>query len=282
MEQYFVCATKVVNDKTYFQPAKIIRYETVLSSLRGSFDACYMSVNPVVTSPLKNDKGNYYTTFDSGNFIAKNYLFEFDDMELKDQLKFIQKLKEDKVVGRVVYSGKKSVHAIIQTNHICSTPEEYKFVWNKLRERYFNNVKPDEACSNISRWSRCPNHIREATGKNQELLYWDLNVVLNIDDIVNEYSEYKNKQGLFRQINKHKSPFIKTNNDYHNLPSYKKAITAGDNEREKALYAMLYAMRELNYSNTDMRDALDEASDINGLGDKNYEHLLERFELKYE
>lgn len=280
MERYFICSVSKREDITFFNPAQIITADSVLTSLPGSFSSCYMSVNPVIDQPVKNDKGSYSTTFESGNFIAKNYLFEFDNMDLREQLKIIQPLKDNKVVGRIVYSGKKSIHSIIQTNHICKTAEEYKFIWTKLRDKYFNGLNPDEACTNVSRWSRCPNHIRIETGKNQELLYWNTEYILDVSDIVSEYNEHKNKQSLFKMVKKHKSPYIKSAcQDYHNLPSFKLAMVAQDNEREKPTYCMLYAMRQNGYSDDDMLDALDEVQASNGISDKTYKNLVRQFKL---
>lgn len=98
------------------------------------------------------------------------FLFEMDSVPLDEQIKIVKEL-QDKLT-RVVYSGSKSLHCIIefdpQYENDCAT--NYKAIWQYLDKHYFNN-KCDNACSNPSRLTRIPGVIRKDTGKEQKLLY---------------------------------------------------------------------------------------------------------------
>lgn len=98
------------------------------------------------------------------------FLFEMDSVKLDEQYEIVRKL-QDKLT-RVVYSGSKSLHCIIEFDpkyeSVCAS--NYKAIWQYLDKNYFNN-KCDNACSNPSRLTRRPGVVRSDTGKEQKLLY---------------------------------------------------------------------------------------------------------------
>ena len=112
----------------------------------------------------------------------KNFLFEFDDMPLDKQLKF---LKSCGVAWTgIVYSGNKSYHAILSLEKPIEgahTPEgisRYKilhqriaaFLNSKAKEVFGHDKwEVDNSTKDPARLSRFPNSLRQ--GKKQELIY---------------------------------------------------------------------------------------------------------------
>ena len=98
------------------------------------------------------------------------FLFEIDSMSLEDQRELIEKVKP--LLVRVVYSGSKSYHCIVEFDKKYEKECElfYKEIWRTINKNYFDS-KCDTQCINPSRLTRTPNVIRKDTGKNQELVY---------------------------------------------------------------------------------------------------------------
>lgn len=101
------------------------------------------------------------------------FVFEVDTMSLQDQWDMIKPML-DKIV-RVVYSGGKSLHTIIEFDpkfeESCKT--FYPEIWNYINDHYFNG-KADTQCKNPNRLTRRPNVFRwdeKHTNVKQELLY---------------------------------------------------------------------------------------------------------------
>lgn len=98
------------------------------------------------------------------------FLFEMDDTPLDEQIKIIKPM-EDMLV-RVVYSGSKSYHCIVEFDKQYEPQCEkyYKQIWKYINETYFKGLA-DEMCANPNRLTRVPNVKRESTGKKQELIH---------------------------------------------------------------------------------------------------------------
>jgi hypothetical protein len=110
-------------------------------------------------SPHRSDDNCLYHT---------RFLFEFDSMPLQDQWNMV---KDSWIVRRVVFSGKKSLHIIVEFDkkHEGFCAEHYKTVWRWLNDHFFNS-KADTQCTNPSRLTRRPGVIRKDTNKEQKLL----------------------------------------------------------------------------------------------------------------
>jgi hypothetical protein len=107
-----------------------------------------------------------------------SFIFEIDNEDVELQKERAKRLFEDKIINRAVYSGSKSVHCRITVEDAPNNKEEYKYIWKKLNEMYFEN-KADKACSNPARLTRMPNAIR-SNGIKQERLCLS-NVLLNFN-----------------------------------------------------------------------------------------------------
>jgi hypothetical protein len=107
-----------------------------------------------------------------------SFIFEIDNEDIESQKRRAKKLFNDKIVNRVVYSGGKSIHCRITLENPPDNKDEYKYIWKKLNETYFDN-KADTACSNPARLTRMPNAIRK-NGIKQKRLFLS-NERLNFD-----------------------------------------------------------------------------------------------------
>lgn len=118
------------------------------------------------------------------------FLFEMDNDSLEQQKEIINKLTH--VLRRVVYSGSKSLHCIIEFSlddeDYCR--ENYISIWNYLNETYFEG-KCDSQCKNPSRLTRRPDAIRQDTGKTQEKLHNNPNCKIRVDSKMRRYVRSK-------------------------------------------------------------------------------------------
>lgn len=119
---------------------------------------------------ILNELKNTSNHCDSNCLYHTRFLFEIDSMSLEDQKELIEKIKP--LLVRVVYSGSKSYHCIVEFDKKYEKECElfYKEIWRIINKNYFDS-KCDTQCINPSRLTRTPNVIRKNTGKNQELVY---------------------------------------------------------------------------------------------------------------
>jgi hypothetical protein len=112
------------------------------------------------TTNHRDDNCLYHTRF----------LFEMDKLPLDEQIKIATKLQ--KLLVRVVYSGSKSLHCIIEfsKDYENDCAKYYKEIWKVINETYFNG-NCDTQCVNPSRLTRTPDVLRADTNKIQEMLY---------------------------------------------------------------------------------------------------------------
>ena len=144
------------------------------------------------------------------------FLFEMDSVPLDEQIKIVKEL-QDKLT-RVVYSGSKSLHCIIEFDpkYENDCAKYYKAIWQYIDREYFHN-KCDNACSNPSRLTRRPGVIRKDTGKEQELLYnapkhyFPDQYVLSA--VVLDHERYQLAHTIKNALNAQQTAF--TDNDYN-------------------------------------------------------------------
>lgn len=112
------------------------------------------------TTNHRDDNCLYHTRF----------LFEMDKLPLDEQIKIATKLQ--KLLVRVVYSGSKSLHCIIEFSkeYENDCAKYYKEIWKVINETYFEG-NCDTQCINPSRLTRTPDVLRADTNKKQEMLY---------------------------------------------------------------------------------------------------------------
>ena len=158
----------------------------------GTYKDCYQ------TLPTNNDDDEFETVnpikagekrCDDNVASKRNFVFEMDDESLQGQMKYTEKLIKEKVINRCVFSGSKSLHNRITINFEPESKEEYKWIFAKLNEKYFDG-KADKACSNLSRFTRKPNGYRKDKGKVQKL-FFKAPFVLDCAYLHQEYLAYK-------------------------------------------------------------------------------------------
>ena len=123
-------------------------------------------------------KDGSLTARDENVETCSSFLFEIDNEDLEIQYERAKKLFDNNIVNRIVFSGSKSYHCRITINDPPDNKEQYKHVWKKLNEKYFEN-KSDTACRNPARLTRMPNAIRK-NGIKQKRLHLS-NEVLDYD-----------------------------------------------------------------------------------------------------
>lgn len=140
------------------------------------------------------------------------FLFEMDETPLEEQLEIIKPLEY--LLVRVVYSGSKSYHCIIEFDKQFETQckQYYKQIWKYINEKYFKGLA-DEMCSNPNRLTRVPNVKRQSTGKIQELVY---NNPSNMFPDAKEVIRAARAEQQMIAVKKALNPSIHVNVDKHN------------------------------------------------------------------
>jgi hypothetical protein len=83
----------------------------------------------------------------------RNFVFEIDNEDINIQRERAKKLVEQGVVNRVVDSAGKSIHCRITIEDEPTNKEEYKYIWNKLNKKYFDE-KSDTTLKNPATLTR--------------------------------------------------------------------------------------------------------------------------------
>lgn len=182
----------------------------------GTYKDCYQ------TLPTNNDDDEFETVnpikagekrCDDNVASKRNFVFEMDEESLQGQMKYTEKLIKEKVINRCVFSGSKSLHNRVTINFEPESKEEYKWIFAKLNEKYFDG-KADKACSNLSRFTRKPNGYRKDKGKVQKL-FFKAPFVLDCAYLHQEYLDYKKaEQERYAMI----AAMSKSNNENIDFP----------------------------------------------------------------
>lgn len=116
----------------------------------------FFSVNPLVERRLDACVTSY-----------RNILCDFDKIPIFEQ----QKLLVDSALPytTLVYSGGKSLHAIVSLQEAAKTEDEYRAIATAIYDKLGGDKIVDVKCKNPSRFSRNPGASRP-NGKKQELL----------------------------------------------------------------------------------------------------------------
>ena len=137
--------------------------------------------------------------FDKNVLSRRRFLFEIDGMSLEDQRIILEPLLQRNIIQRVVFSGNKSMHCIIEERdepEASPDDESYKFAWRFMARRYFKDMRfdlslpmkinkdwhevVDNRCGHPSRTTRSPFFMRKDEKTNwqkveQKLLYFENN-----------------------------------------------------------------------------------------------------------
>jgi hypothetical protein len=119
---------------------------------------------------ILNELRDLSSRTDSNCLKHTRFLFEFDDIPLKDQAEKLRDVLKDYVV-RAVFSGSKSIHLIVQFSDECEEicKRWYRKIWQYLERTYFKGA--DSKCKNPSRLTRAPGALRADTGRVQKILF---------------------------------------------------------------------------------------------------------------
>jgi hypothetical protein len=135
--------------------------------------------------------------FDKNVLSRRRFLYEIDGLSLEEQKDLLEPLLKEKVIQRVVFSGNKSLHCVVEEEdepEKSADDEEYKWCWRYLAYKFFRDLRfrdlslpvridnsflevVDNRCGHPSRTTRAPFGVRrdEATGGRpveQKLLYF--------------------------------------------------------------------------------------------------------------
>ena len=132
---------------------------------------------------------------DSNVLTHTRFLFEFDDRTIEEQTKVILDAKKQINIRRVVFSGNKSLHTIVELDRDFGA-DNYKKIWQYLESKYFKGA--DSACANPGRLTRAPNILRQEKNCLQSLLYEGGVATLDYDDV----ERYLEKIRDFEKIQK--------------------------------------------------------------------------------
>lgn len=194
------------------------------------------------------------------------FVFECDTVDKDVQTKRALKLVEDGVACRVVDSGNKSIHVIIEVAGIdnLNDVDKYKIIWHYLNAKYFDK-QADTACSNPNRLTRTPNAVRMSNGAVQKLLAQsDTQYTLSKEDRAGIQSEWM-RQRMLRELSAKSLKISTTHNGmcanwdiitrYLNTPFMK---MSGNINSSKWLYAAIKTCQKYKDDQT-LQKVLDKA-----------------------
>ncbi len=135
----------------------------------GGRPAPFVVVNPLTGRPAPKKSGDGDTFRGDGNIKRFRYcLAEFDNLTFEEQIRFWTAAKLP--IAALIDSGNKSLHAWIKLSNINSIDDWQREIKQRLYELGLIPLGVDSACSNPSRLSRLPGHLRD-TGNFQKILW---------------------------------------------------------------------------------------------------------------
>ena len=163
-------------------------------------DKEYEVLNELKSAHRSDDNCLYHTRF----------LFESDSLPIDKQWEYAKKHENN--IMRVTFSGKKSIHVIIEFTSDKETfcYENYKLIWHFLNQYLFDG-NCDKACANPSRLTRRPGIVRADTNKEQALLMLPCNQVDEelfckcYEFVIEKKNELENRSKLIRRYRKYMS-----------------------------------------------------------------------------
>ena len=139
----------------------------------GGMTGPHIIINPLDGIPRPKKSGDGETLRGDHNVFAFRYcMVEFDDLSREDQIRFWSAIKLPIVA--LIDTGGKSIHAWVQVSKLATVNTLEQWQENikiKLYDRILAPLGVDAACSNPSRLSRLPGHLREEKNTTQRLLW---------------------------------------------------------------------------------------------------------------
>lgn len=205
------------------------------------------------------------------------FLFEMDSVPLKEQCELVQTLKDN--ITRVVYSGSKSLHTIIefdpQYEQFCK--DHYKQIWRLLNDLHFGG-KCDTQCVNPSRLTRTYGVVRASTGREQRLLYnCPGNYYKDAEKLVSMVNSSEIANAIKKSLDA-KPVYLKRNIDCSEWKTIKRYLETpfpkrtGNGHSSTWLYAALQATKKAGDMATQQK--IIEKAKSEGWTDKEIEHKL--------
>lgn len=128
----------------------LLRAGEPIEKVFGSYNkaaGAWIRINPLDGGGVKDTNVSNY----------RNILIECDNLDLEEQIEKLEKIKIP--ISAMVYSGSKSIHAIIPVN--AGSDAEYRFQFNFIRNiMHEAGMEIDKANINPSRLSRLPGVLR--------------------------------------------------------------------------------------------------------------------------
>ena len=177
------------------------------SAFRTYKDMPFETINPIndqvrLRDPYYDQKLEKWVVpknvFDKNVLSRRRFLYEIDGMTLDNQKELLEPLLKSRVIQRVVYSGNKSLHCVIEEEdepEASENDEMYKWLWRFMAWKFFKDGRfrdvslpmkidnsflevVDNRCGHPSRTTRSPFAVRkdESTGfrpVEQKLLYFE-------------------------------------------------------------------------------------------------------------
>jgi len=137
----------------------------------GGKTAPFIIVNPLTGEAAPKKTGDGESFRGDGNIKSFRYcLVEFDNLTREEQIRFwTSKEVSELPIAALVDSGGKSIHGWIRTSNINSLNDWQREIRGKLYEQGLIPLGVDSACSNPSRLSRLPGHLRD---NNYQRILW--------------------------------------------------------------------------------------------------------------
>jgi hypothetical protein len=137
----------------------------------GGKTAPFIIVNPLTGMAAPKKTGDGETFRGDGNITSFRYcLVEFDNLTREEQIRFwTSKEVKELPIAALVDSGGKSIHGWIKALNINSMNDWQREIRQKLYEQGLIPLGVDSACSNPSRLSRLPGHLRD---KKYQRILW--------------------------------------------------------------------------------------------------------------
>lgn len=159
----------------------------------------YSSFSPKLEYEVLNEMKSVSPRSDSNCLKFTRFLFEFDNLQLKNQIMILDANKD--VIVRATFSGSKSIHMIVQFedeyNEFCK--KWYKNIWHWIEQNIFPGS--DNKCANPSRLTRCPSVVRHDTCKMQKLMFSSDNYISKKPELMEKlksaekrWIEYENEK----------------------------------------------------------------------------------------
>ncbi len=157
-----------IGDKYGKLPKTVKQWKETLST-QGAGTFPHITPNPLSGKQEQSYSGNLSYRCDACIAQFKYAVIEFDNLTRDEQLAFWVAIPLPIVT--LIDTAGKSIHAWIKVSGITTLSDWNSLIKNKLYRQRLASLGVDMACSNASRLSRLPGHLRAEKQRFQQLLY---------------------------------------------------------------------------------------------------------------